>query len=152
MASPQWLILSAVKAALEGSAGFSGVTVKIRERPYHSSDHGDPPTLVTVSPEAEDLLSCFMPDGMEVAWPVVVAIFQPKDGVVQDAAAAQARVAYRWAALQALGVPRLSGASTVFNFAYDAKPFVDLGGLDQAMKVSLQRFTYKSKETRGGSG
>src|SRR5262249_37373134 len=132
------------------------VPVVIRDRPFHSTEHGDPLPLVTVSPGKEDDGDYFMTEGagggVEFRWPIVVALFQSKDGSVEDPAATQWRIDRRWNAFQACGRTRLTAAPTVMDFRYDPDPHLDLAGLDQVLKVSLQLFTYRSTEGWGGAG
>lgn len=152
MSSPQWIILQAVKTSLEASSVFSGITVVVRERPFHSAEHGDALPMVCISPEKEKAIGYFMPSGIQIEWPVIVAIFQSKSGAVQNPTAMQDRISYRWGAFQALSPVRNDSVPTQYDSLYDPDPLVDLGALEQNLKVSLQRFSFRTREIRGGAG
>lgn len=152
MASPQWTILTSVQSTIQGIAGFSGITVAIREKPFCSTDHGDTLPLVVISPGKESVNGYHMPNGVWIDWPILVSIFQEKSGSVEDATAMQWRVTRRWELFQALAVSTLSGLTNLLGFDYNASPLVDGVVLAGHIKVSHQEFTYRSNELRGGAG
>jgi hypothetical protein len=148
--SVYWDILTACRALLSADPAFAGVGVKIRKRPYFDRDHGDTFPMAVLAPLGEAVADVAFEEVVFLDHPVVLAVMQGQGATLASEAALQAQMAYREAARQALYRTSLPG-TPVMDADYNAAPNFDLEGLDHLCDVSLQLFTFRTKETRSGS-
>lgn len=142
-----WDILQAVHRRLITLAPdrLSPAQIHIRKRPAFIREHDSLPLLL-VCPEAEREDEHQFGATLFVDYPVIVALLDESALVLADPSWQLAR---RQEIRRRLHQVLLSDASTVFDVvSYEPSPLFDLGGLDAAFDVSLQRFVYRSHEQR----
>jgi hypothetical protein len=141
-----WDILTAARTTLRNLEIVAPYPAKIRKRPYFDPDHDGAPPALIVSPLGEQVQAYAFENVAIIDYPVVVVFFQGQGATLMSEDELELQLNVREAIRKALSVTNLTAATMDVN--YDAAPAFDLEGLDNLYDVSIQLFTYRTKEER----
>lgn len=139
-------ILDAVAKLVFDLGDLSADQVRIRRRPAFVKEQDDLLPLICVCPEAERVADMTFGNQDHIDYPVTVALLIEGKLKLEDL---YWQLHWRQLIRRKLRATTLEAASTVYDVVdYSPGDPFDRGGHDRLFDVSVQRFTYRSVETR----
>ncbi len=138
-------LLKAVVAEVSAVVLLTPDQIRVRRRLAYRQGHDTLPMLV-IAPDAERIADQQMGNGIWIDYPINFALFEESSLILEPPYWLLDR---REEIRKALHVTTFPGVPEIFDVvSYDpSAPYPD-GAFDQAFDVSVQRFTWRSNETR----